>query len=129
MAWSTARTKEAADVLVNPKPHSFVLMLVAMMALNGCAAIRSNEAKYDGDRLVGAGFQIEPADTLTSLQPADALPPLTVVPRTKDGHVVYAYADPYRCQCVYLGDEYAYRWYQRRVANDFLDAVLSISLL
>jgi hypothetical protein len=109
--------------------RTWLLALTAVIVLDGCAVIRRNEAKDTGDRLVRAGFQIEPADTLTDVQPVDALPPLEIVPQTKDGYLVYAYADPYRCQCVYLGDQYAYRRYQRLVASDFLDAVLSVSLL
>jgi hypothetical protein len=106
------------------------LALAAVIVLNGgCAMIRQNEAQYDEDHLVRAGFEREPADTLTQVWPMGALPPLKVLPQTKDGNVVYVYADPYRCGCVYVGDQYAYARYRRLVANDFLDAVLSVSLL
>jgi hypothetical protein len=109
--------------------RTLLLALAAVVVLDGCAVIRRNEATDTGDRLVRAGFLIEPGDSLAQEQPVAALPPLEIVPQTKDGHLVYAYADPYRCQCVYVGDQYAYRRYQRLVASDFLDAVLSVSLL
>jgi hypothetical protein len=107
----------------------WLLALAVVVVLIGCAAIRSNEGKYAGDRLVRAGFQIAPADSLTThVPPVDALPPLKIVPQTKDGHPVYAYADPYRCQCVYVGDQSAYRRYLQLVERDFLNAVVSVSI-
>jgi hypothetical protein len=105
-----------------------LLAIAAMTVLSGCALIRMNEAKDTGDRLVRAGFQVESAKAPTPAQQVDALPPLEIVPETRDGRLVYAVADPYRCQCVYVGDQYAYRRYQR-IESDFLDAVLSVPLL
>ena len=40
-------------------------------------------------------------------------PVLTVLSQSKNGHVVYRYADPYSCNCLYIGDEHAYREYRQ----------------
>jgi hypothetical protein len=57
------------------------------------------------------------------------MPALKMVPQTKDGERTFVYGDPYRCQCVYVGDQEAYGAYQRLVSDDFLDAVLSVPIL
>jgi hypothetical protein len=102
---------------------------VAALALGGCASIRQNQAKYDEVRLLRAGFAVEPPYTRAAAQPAGPLPPLQVQPLREDGRLVYVYADPYRCQCRYVGDPRAYTRYRQLVENDFLDTLLSVPLL
>ena len=41
------------------------------------------------------------------------MPPLKLVERSKDGRVVYTYADPYNCLCLYVGGPEEYAAYQR----------------
>ena len=109
-------------------PRAWLLALAAVIALTGCAAVRRNQARYDGDRLVRAGFEIQP-ESLARAEQVDVLPPLQIVPKTTDGHLVYEYADPYRCECVYVGDQYAYRRYRLLVDRDFLRTVILQPLL
>jgi hypothetical protein len=41
------------------------------------------------------------------------MPPLKMISRLKDGRMVYRYADPYSCNCLYVGDQQAYEQYER----------------
>ena len=85
-----------------------LVVLATAFALGGCAAMRRHEARDTGDLLVSAGFATKPADTPERAQQLGAMPPLKLVSQSKDGHVVYRYADPYSCHCLYVGDQQAY---------------------
>jgi hypothetical protein len=57
-----------------------------------------------------------------------AMPPLEVIPQWADGKVVYRYADPYHCRCVYTcrPDEYSANErlvVQKRTADEQWEAV------
>jgi len=89
--------------------------------------MRRHEARDTGDLLVAAGFMSKLADTPEREQRLRALPPLKMVSQSKDGHLVYRYADPYSCDCLYVGDEQAYAEYKRlalkkQVAEERLEA-------
>ena len=108
---------------------SLVLALALALLMGGCAAMRQDEAKKTDDLLAAAGFKVRPADTPEKLAHLKAMQPLKLSMRTKDGRVIYSYADPYDCQCVYVGgpEEYqrlarqqvaAERLYAAEMAND-----------
>jgi hypothetical protein len=104
-----------------------LVMLATAIALGGCAAMRLHEARDTGDLLVAAGFTTKPADTPARAQRLHAMPPLKLVSESKDGNVVYRYADPYSCNCLYIGDQQAYAEYkrlalQKRIADERLEA-------
>ena len=89
--------------------------------------MRRHEARDTGDLLVSAGFTAKPADTPERAQQLHAMPPLKLVSQSKDGHVVYRYADPYSCDCLYVGDQQAYAEYERlalqkQIADERLEA-------
>ena len=89
------------------------LALVVALPLAGCALIHWREAR-DTDQLLGmAGFRTKPADSPAKLANLNAMPPLKLVERSKDGSVVYTYADPYNCLCLYVGGPEEYTAYQR----------------
>jgi len=90
-----------------------LVLLATAFALGGCAAMRRHEARDTGDLLVSAGFTTKPADTPERAQQLHAMPPLRLVSESEDGNVVYRYADPYSCDCLYVGDQQAYAEYKR----------------
>ena len=109
------------------RKRRLLLVLATAFAVGGCAAMRRQEARDTGDLLVAAGFSSKPADTPEREQRLRALPPLKMVSQSKDGHLVYRYADPYSCDCLYVGDEQAYAEYKRlalkkQVAEERLEA-------
>src|SRR5437667_529623 len=89
------------------------LALTAAMMLTGCATIRGSDARSTEQLLAAAGFVMRPADTAERQQRLAALPPYRLESRTKDGKVVYTYADPGACQCLYVGGSKEYAEYQR----------------
>ena len=104
-----------------------LVMLATAFALGGCAVMRRHEARDTEDLLVSAGFTPKPADTPARAQQLRAMPPLKLVSQSKDGKVVYSYADPYSCDCLYLGDQQAYAEYkrlalQKQIADERLEA-------
>jgi len=87
--------------------------LSVAVLLTGCAAIQRSEALSTEQLLAAAGFVKRPADTAERQQHLAALPPYRLESRTKDGKVVYTYADPGGCQCLYVGGSKEYSEYQR----------------
>ena len=87
--------------------------LVVAVMLTGCAAIQRSEARDTEQLLAAAGFVMRPADTAERQERLRALPPYRLESRTKDGKVVYTYADPDGCQCLYVGGPKEYSEYQR----------------
>ena len=104
-----------------------VSVLAMVVALAGCAAMRRREAKETGDLLVSAGFQVKPVDSPERAEQLRAMPPLKMVSHAKDGNMAYCYADPYSCQCLYVGGPNEYAAYrrlalQREMAEERLEA-------
>jgi hypothetical protein len=54
-----------------------------------------------------------PADNPDRLHDLTTMPPLKLVTRNKDGDVVYSFADPENCQCLYVGGSKEYSAYER----------------
>jgi hypothetical protein len=90
-------------------------LLLAVPALlgAGCAAIQRYEARDMERMLAAAGFHMRPADTPERQEDLRSMPPHRLVSRTKDGGVVYMYADPDNCHCVYVGGNKEYSEYER----------------
>jgi len=103
------------------------LICATAFALTGCAAMHRDEARNTGDILVAAGFTQKPADTPERARKLQEMPPLKMISQTKDGRMVYRYADPYSCSCLYVGDQKAYGQYvslarQNKIAEERLEA-------
>ena len=101
--------------------------IVAAVSLGACTSIRKNEATYATPFLTRAGFTVM-ADQAASKRRLAAMPPLKMVQQGKNGQSTYAYADPYECQCVYVGDAAAYARYRQLIQEHYLDTITSVSL-
>ena len=104
-----------------------VVLFAAILALAGCAAILRNEAISTEQLLAAAGFQTRPADTPERLTDLNSMPRQKLVVRSKDGNVVYIYADPNSCHCLYIGGPKEYSAYERlrvekEIAGDSAEA-------
>jgi hypothetical protein len=88
-----------------------VVSAVAVL-LGGCAALEREKAQQTESTLSAAGFQMKLADTPERLAHLQTMRPLKLVPHLKDGKLLYVFADPKGCQCLYVGDEQAYQRYQ-----------------
>jgi hypothetical protein len=86
------------------------LLLAASALLGaGCAAIQRDTERM----LTEAGFHMRPADTPERQEDLRSLPPHRIVSRAKDGNIVYMYADPDNCRCLYVGGNKEYSEYER----------------
>ena len=92
-----------------------VLALIGALPLAGCAAIQRSEAQDTQQSLAAAGFQARPAATPEELANLRTMPPRKLVVQGKAGHLMYTYADPDYCQCVYEGGAKEYAALVRRV--------------
>jgi hypothetical protein len=108
----------------------FVCILVSLVLCEGCAATQRKEAVSIERLLSEAGFKMIPATTPEQLASLKAMPPLKLKKQTQNGKVVYTYADPENCKCVYIGgpDQYAeYRHFLDQksvVKEDQLDNIM-----
>ena len=102
----------------------YVVAVVLIVVLAGCAAMRQERARDKENMLSAAGFQLKPADTPKRIAHLQTLTPLKLLPYTRsDGKLLYVYADPKGCNCLYVGDETAYQRYralaeQRKIAQE-----------
>jgi hypothetical protein len=89
---------------------------------SGCASLIQQDpdvaAQQAEPMLEAAGFQRLPANTPEKMAHLKTLPPLQLRRRTVKGQVVYRFADPYYCQCLYVGDWEAYRRLKRNEAQE-----------
>jgi outer membrane biogenesis lipoprotein LolB len=65
--------------------------------------------------LAAAVFTLQPANTPRRIAAMNKLPPNKFNRQTSGGTVVYVYADPAGCQCVYFGNQTAWSNYRASV--------------
>ena len=103
-----------------------VASLLTTLLVGGCSTVgrivRQEGATRTEQTLAAAGFHIEPADTADRLAELHATAPFEIVVKRRDGKEVYAYADPVRCRCQYVGDAQQYAEYQRLQDEDLIAA-------
>ena len=93
-------------VRTGPTLASFTLCV----GLSACAAQVQNKE----DMLAAAGFTLVPANTPQRQTSLTALPPHKFV-QVRNNAVIYTYADPTICDCLYVGNQAAYDRYRRDV--------------
>jgi len=93
----------------------FFLIVCGMVALTGCQTIRDSNARSKEETLAAAGFQMRQAQTPEQLANVQGMTQRKLIPHTKDGRLLYVYADAEACQCVYVGTEQNYQDYQKMV--------------
>jgi hypothetical protein len=85
------------------------LLLVCAIALSGCAQIISRQEHL----LDSAGFRAQPADTPERQAMLANLPSQQFVRGANGDFITYTYADPFVCDCLYVGSDRAYANYRR----------------
>ena len=104
----------------------YAVAVALIVVVGGCAAMREERAKDKENLLAAAGFQMKPANSPSRVAHLQTLTPLKLLPYTRtDGKLLYVYADPKGCNCLYVGDETAYQRYralaeQRKIAQEQL---------
>jgi hypothetical protein len=92
---------------------------VICTALSACASVVQNKE----DMLSAAGFTLVPANTPQRQASLSSLPPHKFVHQVRGGKVLFIYADPTICDCLYVGNQAAYDSYranvfQKNLANE-----------
>jgi len=87
------------------------LALVALCAaVASCAQVQSKE-----DMMAAAGFTVVPANTPQRQASMRRLPPHKFVQQARNNAMIYTYADPTICNCLYVGNQAAYDRYRAEV--------------
>src|SRR5690606_6711088 len=89
--------------------YAAVLMAVVLAGCQSPSEIVANKE----DMLAAAGFVPKPATTPAQLASLKKLPANKIVQQVSNDQVVYLYADPMVCQCVYSGSSAAYGQYRQ----------------
>ena len=90
---------------------SGLFFLAACVAVAGCAA----QVQQKEDLLAAAGFTLVPANTPERQAKLAAMPPHKFVHQVRNNAVVFTYADPTICDCLYVGNQAAYDRYRQEV--------------
>jgi len=107
---------------------SMVLLgVTASLAVSGCTYFRRQDADKTESTLAAAGFRMKPADTPKRQASLATFPVRKIVSRMHDGQVVYFYADPDFCKCLYVGSQQEYGRYkqlaiQQQIAQEQIEA-------
>jgi len=94
------------------------IVLAALVATTGCAAMQRQGAMEQERLLAAAGFQMKFANTPALAAQAAEMPQRRVVPVPSENGVRYVWADAKWCQCIYVGTEQAYDRFQRLVVKE-----------
>jgi hypothetical protein len=76
-----------------------MVFLGILVALSACAAQVQNKE----DMLAAAGFKAVPANTPQRQASLAKLPPHRFVHQMRNNTMIYVYADPTICDCLYVG--------------------------
>jgi hypothetical protein len=85
------------------------IALAAALTVAGCAGYPKDPTFQQMNALAAAGFDLKMADTPAKLERIQKLPQLRLAQVEHKGRQVYVYTDAQGCQCLYAGDEKAYR--------------------
>jgi hypothetical protein len=91
--------------------RSTLAIIAACLAISACAAQVQNKE----DMLAAAGFTLVPANTPQRQTSLAALPPHKFVRQLRNNMVIFTYADPTICDCLYVGNQAAYDRYRSEV--------------
>ena len=89
------------------------LVFASSAVLAGCAESKTDRANRMGNVLMESGFRALNADTPKRAQKLSEMTPLEVTAGTRKGKPAYWMADPYACQCLWVGNQKNYDAYRQ----------------
>jgi hypothetical protein len=87
----------------------------ALLALCVFVSACATQVQNKEDMLAAAGFSLVPANTPQRQTSLTSLPPHKFVHQVRNNAVIYVYADPTICDCLYVGNQAAYDRYRANV--------------
>jgi hypothetical protein len=97
--------------------RQFGWAVIAALCLAAGCANQSPTNMNKADALVASGFKVVPANTPERQAALRQLPPQKVVRQVRNDKVVFVYADPAGCNCLYVGNATAYGAYRARTTE------------
>jgi hypothetical protein len=94
------------------KQVALVSTLLSTLILAGCQTASVNDKE---NMLAAAGFVPKPADTPAKLAKLKSFQPHKFTQMVQNGQMVYVYADPTICKCMYFGTQANYAQYRQMV--------------
>jgi len=82
--------------------RSTLMILAVCAAASACNPVQNKE-----DMLAAAGFTLVPANTPQRQASLSSLPPHKFVHQVRNNAVIFIYADPTICDCLYVGNQAA----------------------
>jgi hypothetical protein len=103
-----------------------VLAVIALMLCVSLVVALETPSKPFLDKnsfyLSSSGFRIQPANDAAGKKALRALPPHRFVTHRIDGQTRYFYAEPQRCNCVFVGTQQAYDSYRNMLSQQLQQA-------
>jgi len=96
------------------------LLIIATCVLLPACTSTAERVQNKENMLAASGFTVVPANTPQRQASLASLPPHKFVRQVRNGKVVYTYADPTICSCLYVGDQAAYGRYRANVFEKHL---------
>lgn len=98
-----------------------VLFIFTASFLIGCAGTGKMTAFQMDEMLARSGFQLRTADTPEKLDLLKSLPKNRFLHKKRNDKELYFYVNDASCQCMYIGNEKAYRRFKQSVKENQLD--------
>ncbi len=98
-----------------PRFRSALVALTICTAASACAQVQNKE-----DMMAAAGFTVVPANTPQREEELAKMPPHKFIQQMHNNAVMFVYADPTLCGCLYVGNQAAYDRYR---ANAFVQQI------
>jgi hypothetical protein len=95
----------------------YLLLLLNVLA-GGCAESHTERAQRLEPMLAQAGFRIVPANTPTRSKKLSDMTPLRINYVSRNGKSSYWFADPYVCDCVYVGGQQNFEQFEQLEQRD-----------
>ena len=90
---------------------SALVLFAACVAVSAC----TNPTQQKEDMLAAAGFTLVPANTPQRQAALATMPPHKFVHQERNNVLLFTYADPTICDCMYVGNQAAYDRYRHEV--------------
>jgi hypothetical protein len=94
-----------------------LLIRSALVLFAVCVAVpaRTGQVQTKEAMLAAAGFKVVPTNTPQRQASLGTPPPHKFVRQVRDNVVLYTYADPTICDCLYVGNQVVYDRYRQNV--------------
>jgi hypothetical protein len=104
-------TKSVATRL-RPVPVGNLAAFLFIFAASGCATMEKDQVTEVEQMLAASGFEQKLADTPDKMAHLKSLPQQDITGHKDGDKPRFVYADATYCQCLYVGDQAAYKRYQ-----------------